>query len=184
MTDIPDDFLKRNTDLTGTLKLGAAVKTIGDRAFYLTKLTGLDLSQAASLESIGYWAFHGTDITGTLMIPANVVTIGREAFRSTKLEGLDLSQAAELVTIGNRAFIQISTLKGKLVIPAKVETIEEFAFYLTKLTSLDLSNAASLVSIGASAFYGTDITGTIVTPFTVPTLGGSAFPAGVTIVKG
>ena len=137
MADIPDNFLKKNPELTGTLKLGAAVRTIGANAFY-----------------------------------------------NTKLEGLDLSQAAELVTIGNRAFISISTLKGKLVIPAKVETIEEYAFYLIKLTSLDLSNAASLVTIGTRAFYGTDITGTIVTPFTVPTLGGSAFPAGVTIVKG
>ena len=29
MTDIPDDFLNGNTDLTGTLKVGPAVKTIG-----------------------------------------------------------------------------------------------------------------------------------------------------------
>ncbi len=45
MTDIPINFLAdwdgSKPDLTGTLKLGAAVKTIGNAAFYKTKLTGL-----------------------------------------------------------------------------------------------------------------------------------------------
>ena len=104
MTDIPEDFLKENADLTGTLKLGAAVKTIGKQAFYKTKLTGLDLSGAASLESIGDTAFSGTDITGTLVIPANVATIGDYAFSTNKLTGLDLSQAASLASIGDSAF--------------------------------------------------------------------------------
>ena len=80
MTDIPQNFLQLGADLTGTLKLGAAVKTIGTNAFSSTKLTGLDLSDATSLVSIGYGAFRDTDITGTLVIPAKVQTIGRYAF--------------------------------------------------------------------------------------------------------
>ena len=80
MTDIPQNFLQLGADLTGTLKLGAAVKTIGTNAFSSTKLTGLDLSGATSLVSIGYGAFRDTDITGTLVIPAKVQTIGRYAF--------------------------------------------------------------------------------------------------------
>ena len=36
MTDIPEDFLQGNTDLTGTLKVGPAVKTIGASAFATT----------------------------------------------------------------------------------------------------------------------------------------------------
>ena len=43
----------------------ANVETIGDYAFEKIKLTGLDLSQAASLASIGDSAFRDTDITGT-----------------------------------------------------------------------------------------------------------------------
>ena len=69
------------------------------------------------------------------------------------------------------------------MIPANVETIGDGAFQSTKLTGLNLSQAASLVSIGIYAFDGTDITGTIVTPFTVPTYAANAFPDGVTIVK-
>merc|ERR1711935_1251528 len=137
--DIPEDFLADTTKLTGTLKLGAAVKTIGVRAFARTKLTRLDLSGATSL-----------------VIPAKVETIGEFAFRLTKLTGLDLSQAVSLVTIGKRAFGE-TNLEGTLVIPAKVKTIGEFAFYKTMLTSLDLSQAASLVTIGKRAFGETNL---------------------------
>ena len=111
MTDIPVSFLQGNTNLTGTLKLGAAVKTIGDAAFYLTKLAGLDLSDAASLVSIGNGAFYETDITGTLVIPAKVETIGGVAFYNTKLTGLDLSQASSLVSIENYAFYRTALVE-------------------------------------------------------------------------
>ena len=70
-----------NTDITGTLVIPANVETIGGYAFLETKLTGLDLSNAASLVSIGYGAFFNTDITGTIVIPANV-EIGDNAFPS------------------------------------------------------------------------------------------------------
>ena len=174
MADIPADFLKGKTKLTGTLKLGAAVKTIGANAFRGTKLTGLDLSGAASLVTIGDYAFEYTDITGTLVIPANVETIGEGAFYETKLTGLDLSQAASLVSIGNSAFSH-TVITGTLMIPANVETIGNYAFYNTKLTGLDLWNAASLVSIGDFAFGRTDITGTLVIPAKVKTIGEGAF---------
>ena len=63
MTDIPDDFTGitddiTNNDLTGTLKVGPAVKTIGASAFANTKLTYLDLSEATSLVEIGEGAFY------------------------------------------------------------------------------------------------------------------------------
>ena len=63
-----------NTDITGTLVIPANVETIGYKAFYQTKLTGLDLSNAASLVSIGPYAFAKTDITGTIATPFDVPT--------------------------------------------------------------------------------------------------------------
>ena len=109
------------TDIRGTLVIPANVETIGDGAFYYTKLlAGLDLSKAASLVSIGIEAFRGTDITGTLVIPAKVETIGEAAFYKTELAGLDLSNAASLVSIGDLAFGG-TDITGTLVIPAKVK---------------------------------------------------------------
>ena len=184
MTDIPTDFLNSNPDLKGTLKLGAAVKTIGNYAFASTKLTSLDLSQAASLEFIGNYAFSRADITGTLMIPAKVRLIGVAAFQDTKLTGLDLSDAASLVAIDNAAFRE-SDITGTLKLSAAVANIRTYAFYKTKLTGLDLSQAASLRLIVDGAFLDTDIRGTIETPFNVPAYNPlKAFPPGVTIVKG
>ena len=104
MTNIPVDFLNGNTDLTGTLKVGAAVRTIGASAFANTKLAGLDLSEATSLVSIGHSAFLNTDLEGALVIPAKVTTISNSAFSNTKLTSLDLSNAAALVEIEEGAF--------------------------------------------------------------------------------
>ena len=102
MTAIPDGFLQGNTNLTGTLRVGPAVQTIGDRAFFGTELTGLDLSEATSLVEIGDNAFVATGLEGTLAIPAKLATIGPSAFADTKLTGLDLSKATSLVAIGDR----------------------------------------------------------------------------------
>eukprot|EP00964_Phaeocystis_antarctica_P033834 scaffold19195_cov59-Phaeocystis_antarctica.AAC.4 len=158
ITDIPDDFLESQTDLTGTLKVGPAVKTIGALAFADTKFTALDLSEATSLVEIGTGAFSGTDLAGTLVIPATVTTIGYEAFGASKLTGLDLSKATSLVSIADSAFLG-TDLGGTLVIPAKVTTIGPYAFANTKLTGLDLSKATSLEEIGTSVFANTKLTG-------------------------
>ena len=179
MTDIPEDFLQGNTDLTGTLKVGPAVKTIGAWAFAYSSLTGLDLSEATSLVDIGKEAFRGTDLESTLVIPAKVTTIGNSAFQGTKLTGLDLSKATSLVEIGEQAFYYSNRLEGTIVIPAEVTRIGPSAFAgaydNTKLTSLDLSKATSLVEIGNGAFFATDLEGTLVVPAKVTTIGNSAF---------
>ena len=49
MTAIPDGFLQGNTNFTGTLRVGPAVQSIGARALFGTKLTGLDLSERCHL---------------------------------------------------------------------------------------------------------------------------------------
>ena len=122
MTAIPDGFLQGNTNLTGTLRVGPAVQTIGARAFFSTKLMGLDLSEATSLVEIGDSAFFGTGLAGMLVIPATVALIGPSAFESTKLTGLDLSEATSLVEIGKPAFFG-TDLQGTLVIPSRVTKI-------------------------------------------------------------
>ena len=96
ITAIPEGFLQGNTNLTGTLKVGPVVQTIGDWAFFGTELTGLDLSEATSLVEIGDSAFFGTGLAGTLVIPATVASIGQSAFDSAKLTGLNLSNATSL----------------------------------------------------------------------------------------
>ena len=151
MTAIPDGLLQGNTNLTGTLKVGSAVQTIGARPFFGTRLTGLNLSQATSLVEIGDTAFLDNGFAGTLVIPDTVASICPSAFDNTKLTGLDLSKATSLVEIGKQAFYG-TELEGTIVISAKLTTIGPSAFEITKLTDLDLSKATSLVEIGDGAF--------------------------------
>ena len=178
LTVIPEDILQGNTDITGTLRVGPAVKTISARAFEDCRLTGLDLSEATSLVEIGRDAFVAADLAGTLVIPAKVTRIGRSAFQGTKLTGLDLSKANSLVEIGDSAFLEVA-LKGTLVIPATVRTIgsDAFAGRNAKLTSLDLSKATSLVEIEEWAFFEAGVQGTLVIPAKVATIGEAAFKA-------
>jgi hypothetical protein len=68
---IGDSAFKYNNQLTGTLKVGPAVTSIGRGAFAYTGLTGLDLSEATALETIGGWAFDGTALAGTTVTKAD-----------------------------------------------------------------------------------------------------------------
>ena len=122
MTAIPDGFLQGNTNLTGTLKVGSAVQTIGARPFFGTRLTGLNLSQATSLVEIGDSAFFDNGFAGTLVIPDTVASIGPSAFDNTKLTGLDLSKATSLVEIGKQAFYG-TELEGTIVISASLRRL-------------------------------------------------------------
>ena len=102
---IPAGFSQGKT-VTGTLKVGAAVTSIGDYAFDGTDLTGIDLSEATELQTIGDRAFYyNSQLTGTLKVGPAVTSIGSRAFDSTGLTGIDLSEATALETIGDGAFL-------------------------------------------------------------------------------
>ena len=103
-----------DTELGGTIVIPAKLTTIGPSAFKDTKLTGLDLSKAASLVEIGYGAFYSSGLAGKLVIPPTVTKIGSEAFWNTELTGLDLSKATSLVEIGDSAFSN-TNLKGTTI---------------------------------------------------------------------
>ena len=196
MTDIPDDFLLyHNTDLAGTLKVGASVTTIGHAAFANTKFTSLDLSGATSLVSIGESAFYATALKSTLVIPAKVTTIGDDAFAYTMLEGLDLSKASSLASIGVKAFYG-TAIVGMIQVPASftATTIHPNAFPsgVTTWTGIchvpkgsetcetiadrDGTGDDTVTDIARDFMMdNTDLTGTLKVGFGVHTIGHAAF---------
>ena len=172
------------SSLTGELVIPDSVTKINRRAFcYCTHLTGLKLGK--NVETIGDRAFgYCSSLTGELEIPDNVTTIGSSAFSNcSRLTGLKLGEKVE--TIAEGAFEGCSQLTGELVIPDSVTTIGENAFsggsdrnqYVVssnRISSLKLGNNVS--SIGASAFsYCTYLTGELVIPDSVVTIGDDAF---------
>ena len=102
---ISDRAWFNNTNLRGTLKVGPAVTSIRYWTFAMTGLTGLDLSEANALRTIGNNAFHyNRQLTGTLKVAPAITLIGDSAFKNTGFTGLDLSEATALETIGYSAF--------------------------------------------------------------------------------
>ena len=76
---IPAGFSQGKT-VTGTLKVGAAVTSIGDYAFAYTDLTELHLSEATALLTIGDAAFYGNaQLTGTLKVGPGPPSFGSAA---------------------------------------------------------------------------------------------------------
>jgi len=160
LQNISDYAFYSNTELTGTLKVGPAVTSIGDYAFLYTDLKELDISEATALTTIGDWAFsYNAQLTGTLKVGPAVTSIGAYAFRDTKLTGINLYEATALQTIGNYAFYNNAQLTGTLKVGPAVTSIGYDAFRDTDLTGLDLSDATALQTIGDGAFFGTPLSG-------------------------
>ena len=129
------------------------VTRIGDEAFRNRGISELRLSEG--LTSIGEYAFYNCTSLSDVKLPASLVTIGEYAFSNCRtlsdVSGPD-SGPMELTSIQNRAFSGCTNLV-------------EFPFEMCE----------SLQVIGASAFQSTDLSGTIVFPNTLSTLGSGAF---------
>ena len=140
-----------------------------------------------SLKIIRGHAFYKcTGLTGNLIIPENVTYIGEHAFNNcTGLTG-NLIIPNKVKTIGNNAFYVCNGFSGKLIIPNSVTSIGNYAFYrCTKFTELSFEENSNLKTIGDYAFagyyngsnsdYKMELTGELIIPNSVTSIGSHAF---------
>ena len=141
-----------------TLVIGSGVHSIGSYAFYnyknLEEVTPADY--VSPLERIDEYAF-------AKCVNLNYVS----------------NFFWDLKTIGDSAFRDTYSLK-KLTISFSVENIGQYAFYASGLTSVTFQDeegykASSLKTIGKEAFSGTKLTGELVLPRKLETIGPGAF---------
>jgi len=71
---------------------------------YITKLEGLDLSNADNLTTISASAFAScSNLKGDIYLPASITTIGRMAFSGTSISRVFVN-SEEIITLGSSAF--------------------------------------------------------------------------------
>ena len=128
----------------GTVVLPKNLKSIGENAFFNSKINTLDLTQCSLLETIENSAFSYVEgkiilpdqleilpeesfffFDGTVVLPKNLKSIGENTFYNSKINTLDLTQCPLLETIENSAF---SHVEGKIILPDLLEILPEFSF--------------------------------------------------------
>jgi hypothetical protein len=144
---------------------GAAVKTVGNYAFYdCDALTSVSFPVATS---IGYYAFRDCDALTSVSFPV-ATSIGANAFSGTALTTVNLPKAT---SIGANAFSGTALTTVNL---PKATSIGGGAFYnCTALTTVDLPEATSIDESQVGTFSGCTALTTVNLPKVTSIIGGN-----------
>jgi len=173
--DIPVAWGSNNSDLT-QLSIGSSVTSIGSYAFYeCTGLTG-NLFIPNSVTTIGAGAFRLCDgFTGNLVIPSSVTSIGANSFGNyNNLFGFSATTLTGFTAIPN-SYLSGTGISGTLILKGGLLTIGSAAFYYCIALTGSLVIPNSVTSIGGNAFGRTSFTGDLIIPNSVITIGDGAF---------
>ena len=129
-----------------TVKLPAALKVIGERAFY--RFSALrELVIPSSLEEIGDGAFYNCARFDHLKLPPTLKRLGREAFNYCRRLGA-VTLPDGLKEIGARTFEGCSRL-GTVTLPRTIKIIGERAFAKTNIAQINLPEGLEVIRKGA-----------------------------------
>ena len=181
-TDVPNGILSgcRNIESVtlaeGTTKIGyesfyncqklatinlndQPLSAIGNSAFYNTAITAVSLPE--SLTSLGESVFSNCKLLETANIPTTITIVPRYIFYyCPKLTTVTLHDG--ITSIGYSAFSGCESLV-LTALPSALTSIESYAFYNTKAINANLTLPETVTTLGYNAFYGSGITGFIIT---------------------
>jgi hypothetical protein len=123
---LDDDFFGGSTDLT-TVAFPPRLRCVGNRVFWSSGLTTLDMSALAELKHIGD-AFCRYAALKSVQLPPNLETIGDHAFRMSKLTAIDVSMLPKLRKIGMRFCAQCANLTAVSAAPPNLQYIGHESF--------------------------------------------------------
>lgn len=149
--------------LSGSLIIPEGVTAIYDEAFRWAQFSG-EFKLPSTLKYIGYYAFEGCQFSGELRLPSGLQYIGRSAFSGCKKLYGKLILPESLTYLGQEAFSGCSQLTGNIVIPQTIKEVPEQCFaYCDGLTGT-LTLHDGIHTIGEYAFLNTPLTGELVMP--------------------
>ena len=160
--------------LSGSLIIPEGVTAIYDEAFRWAQFSG-EFKLPSTLKYIGYYAFEGCQFSGELRLPSGLQYIGRSAFSGCKKLYGRLVLPESLTYLGQEAFSGCSQLTGNIVIPQTIKEVPEQCFaYCDGLTGT-LTLHDGIHTIGEYAFLNTPLTGELVMPKYLVSMGYAPF---------
>ncbi|HCD08273.1 MAG TPA: hypothetical protein DEQ50_08475, partial [Lactobacillus sp.] len=176
VTDIGKNAFEYNNALEN-LVLPKSLENIGDLAFAMDgNIKTIDFSQATNLKIIGSEAFEGNTSLQKVDLSNNnqLEHINNGAFiYNSKVESVMLPDS--LKTIGDQAFLSNIALTA-ISFGTNLTSIGKMAFtYDSKLARADFSQAVNLNSIDDGAFEYAGLTGNLMLPDSLKTIGDLTF---------
>lgn len=160
--------------LSGSLIIPEGVTAIYDEAFRWAQFSG-ELKLPSTLKYIGYYAFEACQFSGELRLPSGLQYIGRSAFSGCKKLYGRLVLPESLTYLGQEAFSSCSQLTGNLVIPQTIKEVPEGCFAYCDGLSGTLTLHDGIHTIGECAFWKTSLTGELVMPKYLVSMGYAPF---------
>lgn len=172
--EVPTALFKGCRNLA-EVSLPAAIRTIGEKAFYGTALTVLDLSGMENLDTIADWAFADCAALTELYLPRSLRYLGRGALSGC--ESLSAFNLPENVgTVEDYLFTGDSALDASMVLHDGITAIGDYALSGTSHgTTVTLPSDVEYVGTGAMERFSGMRRLDVTTLYQVPELGDSVW---------
>jgi len=158
--EIRDDAFNDSALTSLDLTNATSLQIIGFGAFEYTHLTNVDFTNLTSLVEIQGGAFEYSGLTGTLDLTnsTNLTRIWPYSFEENQISSVKLSGLTHLERIGEYAFEEnnITGVVDLTNMPALV-SLDDYAFNYNNITSINLAGTNILESIGQNTFANNDI---------------------------
>jgi hypothetical protein len=171
--EMPAATITKSNGCFGDLIIDSSVKSIGNRAFFLSYITSVSIPD--SVTSIGDSAFAGSKST-SVIIPNSVTSIGAQAFHASNIFSVAISSSLKEITGSSFSFTHYLT---SVDIPVGVQTIGQYAFSHSKVSTVTIPS--TVTAIGVGAFSWTKLTEVDI-PDSVKTIGRFAFDEVITSI--